>query len=344
MHHSEGCDCTVQIIDRDEHGVMKMRAQHGVVRVKEPPLLKYTGPLATKTYHKIADHFERLYSPSKYKQLKRFAQKIVDSSHIGPDLKAFALCWKASCEIFLCEQYEDGEELLRDAWKKASPIECKNGLLLQGMICRLFAAISYNRGKYDEALDHIDAAKARLWNAAPSKETALVLYRETVVKWRELVMLKVTSANEYKSIEKDFDNLLEHAKYVKKYEKLYIFLFRMEKAKFHLRTLLISDMLPPDEFRPTNLDLEKAKKCLDGVSLDKLLSEASFYAVNYYNAHCDLCLWNKQYPEAMAYVKKAKQLFPHEKNETLTTRRFNERLKLLERHEEINKILKNLDS
>ena len=40
-------------------------------------------------------------------------------------------------------------------------------------------------------------------------------------------------------------------------------------------------------------------------------------------AHCNLCLWNEQHSEAMAYVKKAKQLFPHEKSE--------ERLKLLER-------------
>ena len=311
--------------------------------LKEPLRLRYTSPLATKQYHKIAEHFERLYSPSNYEQIKKFAQKFAYGSHIDTDLKAFALSWEASSEIFLCEQYQEGEKLLRAAWKKATKLKCKNGLLLQGTIHRLFAAMYYSRGEDEEALEHISAAKERLNNAAPSKETALVLYRETVVKWRNLVTQKNTSAEKYKSIEEDFDKLLEHANFVEDYEKPYIFLFRMEKAKFHLRTLLISDRLPAKQYWPTKLDLEKAKKCLDGVSLDMLPNEVNFYAVNYYNAHCDLCLWNDQYSEAMAYVKKAKQLFPHEKRETLATRRFNERLKLLEGHEEINNILKNPD-
>ena len=42
MYHSEGCTCVVQITDRDQHGEVKMRDRHGVVRIKEPPLLMYT--------------------------------------------------------------------------------------------------------------------------------------------------------------------------------------------------------------------------------------------------------------------------------------------------------------
>ena len=38
------------------------------------------------------------------------------------------------------------------AREKVSPIECKNSLLLQGMVRRLFAAMYYSRGEYDEAL------------------------------------------------------------------------------------------------------------------------------------------------------------------------------------------------
>ena len=126
---------------------------------KQPLYLRYTDSLATTDYHGFAERFERLYSPSNYEQIKEFAKEVVDGSHIDTDLKAFALCWKASSEIFLCEQYEDDEKLLRAAWEKASPIECKNGLLLQGMIHRLFAGMYYNRGEYDKALNHIDAAK-----------------------------------------------------------------------------------------------------------------------------------------------------------------------------------------
>ena len=73
MYHSEDCMSVVQIIDRDQHVEVKMRNWHGVVRIKEPPLLTYTGPLATKQYHKIARHFEILYSPYNYEKIKKLA-------------------------------------------------------------------------------------------------------------------------------------------------------------------------------------------------------------------------------------------------------------------------------
>ena len=60
MYDAADCTCVVQIIDRDQHGGEKMRDRHGIVRIKEPPLLTYNGPLATKQYHKIAWHFETL--------------------------------------------------------------------------------------------------------------------------------------------------------------------------------------------------------------------------------------------------------------------------------------------
>ena len=60
MYHSEDCMSVVHIIDRDQHVEVKMRNWHRVVRIKEPPLFTYTGPLATKQYHKIAQHFETL--------------------------------------------------------------------------------------------------------------------------------------------------------------------------------------------------------------------------------------------------------------------------------------------
>ena len=62
--------------------------------------------------------------------------------------------------------------------------------------------------------------------------------------------LKDKSADNYESIENNFDLLLEHANYMEDYENPYVFLFRMEKAKFHLRTLLISNKLPSEEYWP----------------------------------------------------------------------------------------------
>ena len=53
MYHFENCTRTVRVIDRDEHGGVKLRDWHGVVRIKEPPLLTYTGPLTSKRFHKL---------------------------------------------------------------------------------------------------------------------------------------------------------------------------------------------------------------------------------------------------------------------------------------------------
>ena len=85
----------------------------------------YVHPLATKQCHKIARHFEILYSPYNYEKIKKLAQKIVDGRHIQVDLKAYALCWAASNEIYLHRSIEDGEKLHRTAWEKVSTLECE---------------------------------------------------------------------------------------------------------------------------------------------------------------------------------------------------------------------------
>ena len=59
MYCSESCDCIVRIIDRDQHEGIEMRDQHGVVRTKEPPLLRYTGSLATDKYHELEKQFTK---------------------------------------------------------------------------------------------------------------------------------------------------------------------------------------------------------------------------------------------------------------------------------------------
>lgn len=143
----------------------------------------------------------------------------------------------------------------------------------------------------------------------------------------------------YKSTERDYEMVLEYAKFMTDYEKQYLLLFLTEKAKFHLRTPLISDKLPPEEYWPKEHDLKKAKECLDGLSHDMLPNEVSLYAVNYYSAHCDLCMWNEEYCEAVEYVKKAKEFFAHERRATYIVRTFNKHLKLLEESKELAEIL-----
>ena len=46
MYDADDCTCVVQIIDRGEHWCDSTDV-HGVEKVKEHPLIIYTGPLAT---------------------------------------------------------------------------------------------------------------------------------------------------------------------------------------------------------------------------------------------------------------------------------------------------------
>ena len=60
MHHSDSCTCFVQVVDCKQCDCYPT-AQHGAVRTNEPPLLKYTGPLATKRFHELERLFTKLY-------------------------------------------------------------------------------------------------------------------------------------------------------------------------------------------------------------------------------------------------------------------------------------------
>ena len=83
MYNTDDCTCVVRIIDRKQHVQC-----HGVERVKEPPLIRYTGPLATANYHKIAQQFEKV-SP-KAESLQQLASKIT-SGNFSDDI-TFAVC------------------------------------------------------------------------------------------------------------------------------------------------------------------------------------------------------------------------------------------------------------
>ena len=76
MYHSEDCTCVVQIIDRMQHQ-WHSSDQHGVVRVKEPPLLMYTGPLASAKYHKLEKHFLQLFLSPDYQQIQQLSKLVI---------------------------------------------------------------------------------------------------------------------------------------------------------------------------------------------------------------------------------------------------------------------------
>ena len=120
------------------------------VRVKEPPSLRYTGPLATARYRKIETKFSRLYLSPQFDRIQDFAQ-MIDRSNFSVDIKVTALCWSALAEIALQRQFEHAEELLRTALEQASKPECENRLLLQGRVQRLLTCMHYFKGN-DKAI------------------------------------------------------------------------------------------------------------------------------------------------------------------------------------------------
>ena len=339
MHQSEGCTCIVQIIDRvQQHGGVKTSNQHGVVRIKEPPLRRYTGPLTTPEYHKLESKFTKLFLSPDYTQIQ------LAESSISPDIKVFALCWEALSEA-IYENYssERYKELLKTALEEASQRECENDSLLQGRVLRHLAHMQYAQGNDDKALEYINRAKERFFLAAPSNETAFALHTELRIRRRRLFRIHPFSSELYTAIEKEYERLLEHAKYMEEYEKPVVCHFFVMKASFHLSSSLITDELPPEEYWPSPGDLRKAEECLDRVSLDKMPSPSNFYTARYYRTFCDLHVWKREYSKAMHYLEKATEVHNQVKLEARVHQLVGQRLKLLEKRkgdEKINEILK----
>ena len=326
MYNSEDCDCNVQVIDRSQH---VMRVQHGVVRIEEPPRLRYTGPLATKQFHKLERLFTELFqSPGHNRdQILRLCKRTLAKTSSGTDIKAYTLCWKAS-SVDAHRNYEQAEKALRKAWKRAAKLECENGLLLQGKVLKHLAFLQYIQRNDDKALEYISRAKSMLILAAPFNETAHTLHTELLIKSRRL--LNGTFSSEmYTSTEREYDRLLEHAKYMEEYDKIALYNFHTVKASFHLRSKLITNKLPSMEYHPSSDDLRKADECLKSVSLDIMLSQSNLHKARHLCTACDLCIWKHEYTKAMYYLEEARKLY-EQTNLNPVLHKLDQRLQLLE--------------
>ena len=207
--------------------------------------------LSNTTISKSTLHFTELYLSTDHKQIRQLSKQITSESSISPDIKVFALCWEALSEA-ACENYECVEKLLRTAWEKATVLEWKNSLLLQGRVLKHLAHLQYDLGNDNKPLEYVLQAKQRMYNAAPSNETAFTLYTELLVKTHKLFSVHKLpfSVELYKSIESEYELLFDHAKHMEEYEQPVICDFFAMKAAFHLRSDLITDELPPKRILP----------------------------------------------------------------------------------------------
>ena len=146
-------DCIVQIINRKPVSI-----EWSEVRIKEPQLLRYTGPLLSAKYHKLEKQFTKLYLSPDYEQIQQLSKLVIVLKSTAPDIKVFALCWEA-LSLYVHESYEYPPKLFKSAWKKASKLECENGLLLQGRVLRHLAFMQYVQSNDDKALEYTSWAK-----------------------------------------------------------------------------------------------------------------------------------------------------------------------------------------
>ena len=78
--------------------------------------------------------------------------------------------------------YKCADKVLKTVWERVSPLDCENGLLLQGRVLKHLAFMQYVQGNDDKALEYMSGAKERLFNAALSNETAHALYTGLLVR------------------------------------------------------------------------------------------------------------------------------------------------------------------
>ena len=134
---------------------------------------------------------------------------------------------------------------------------------------------------------------------------------------------------------------------MEEYEKYRLYLLFTEKAKLHLRSVLITDELPSEEYYPSQDDLKKAELCLDGASQheSKLPDQANNYKGNYYLTLSDLHLWKEEYLKAIEYAEQAKDHFNNGPKVNLYIERTQKPLKLLkEKQWKMRRILNCLKS
>ena len=98
-----------------------------------------------------------------------------------------------------------------------------------------------------------------------------------------------------------------------------------------MRSVLITDELPSEEYYPSQDDLREAELCLKSASLHekKLPEQANNYKGNYCLTLSDLHLWKEEYLKAIEYAEQAKEHFNNGPKVNLYIERTQKRLKLL---------------
>ena len=274
--------------------------------VHDPLLIRFSGPLATQRFKKIDRAFYLAIHAGKAKEVESAAEKML-STNVCIDLKAIALLYRANCRSLVMGQ--TGEALLDcdRAIERAKLLECQNGSLITGRALRYKTSILRTLGKCDEALECLKGAKEQFFLAAPSYDTASLLYEEVRLKIY-LVKSKRMVIN-FSDVRNDYNRIVKHLDYLEDNRSHLCVIVFTAQAEVLLRSYYIKEDLPSTEISPTEDDLCSAEYLLNCVPQDELLIEAYVYRGWHYLARADLCMWRKQYPKAIEWAEKSLHQF-----------------------------------
>ena len=278
-----------------------------VVSTVDSPLslIQFSGPCVGKQFQKLEKTFMSLMLSCNHEGVEELERRIAVNQRINTDIKVVALWFKGVSKGLLQQKYQQAHLIFDEALHAANSLDCQNGLLLQGRIWRFCASLCTIERDYDKAMKYIERGKVLLLNAAPTRDTASLLYEEMTLK-----TLQGNSAAQHGEIQKGYNTILSHA--LLDHELPLRCFFLTHKAFFHLNSCHLSkcnDRIPYIS-APSKEDMSEAKTSIEGArrTLEELECEVALYRSQYYLACLDFHLWKGEYSEAREYGKKANAL------------------------------------
>ena len=267
--------------------------------IKEPEMIRFSGRLATRTFLRIDKAFQVAIHAGQVENVE-FAAGIMTS--INSDFQAIGLLYRASCRALIAGRIKDALKDCDRAIEVAKPTECQNGVLLTLRALRMKTSMLRTVGEHQKALDCISVAHDYFSNAAPSYDTAALLYEEI-----RLNMSIVDDNVTFSDVKVDYDRAIKHVDNSGECDFSQLFIFRNAQAEVLLQSRMIRDgKLAP---APPETDLLTAEGILNTVPISKLPEEAYVYRGWHYLTRSDLYMWRKEYVEAMKWAEESQQQF-----------------------------------
>ena len=234
------------------------------------------------------------------------------STHIPCDIKAYSYI-SLGCAYQHLENrpYHKALKAFSHARVLSQKGECRNGCLLEGMVFLYTSNVNRIFGKFEEARQNIEKARAILFYISPCNETAMVHFQDAMLLYLNQVgILKVEAKEEVLS---RLEMAVEHIRRGTDYRTISHFAINItKKALVHLNInpscLENNEYTETDSPELTTEDLAKAKASLDAVHeafFEK--PEPSQYKAMYYFALFEYHRLNGEDEVARQKLKLAKK-------------------------------------